>query len=207
VVFDFLGTADAHDKIPLKTLHAEYHGQRGKSLLILPHHLKERDIFPVYQFWRDVLPRPEQRLLRELQSDSGRSIAELAIETGMSSSATHRKMRSLEENGTIQGYAARLDPRKLGLRMQAFVEITLANQGQEAMDRFEEAARGFEEILSCHLLSGDADYMLRIAAKDLDHFDQIHRQALAKLPGVATMKSSFSIREVKAWAGYPVWSE
>lgn len=153
------------------------------------------------------MPKPEERLLRELQSDSGRSIAELATKIGMSSSAAHRKMKALEEDGTIQGYAARLDPRKLGLRMQAFVEITLANQGQEAMDRFEEAALRFEEILSCHLLSGEADYMLRIAARDLDHFDQIHRKALAKLPGVATMKSSFSIREVKPWRGYPVWSE
>lgn len=150
------------------------------------------------------MPNPETRLLRELQTDSSRSIAELASAVGMSSSAAHRKMRSLEEDGTIQGYAARLDPRQLGLKMQAFVEITLANQGQEAMDRFEKAALGFEEILSCHLLSGDADYMLRIAARDLDHFDYIHRKALARLPGVATMKSSFSIREVKPWHGYPV---
>ena len=149
----------------------------------------------------------ENRLLRELQIDSSRSIAELAHWVGMSSSAAHRKMRSFEEDGTIEGYAARLSPRKLGLRMQVFVEIRLANQGQEAMDRFEEAALGFEEILSCHLLSGDADYMLRIAARDLDHFDYIHRKALAKLPGVATMKSSFSIREVKPWRGYPVPSE
>ena len=75
------------------------------------------------------------------------------------------------------------------------------------MDQFERAALQFEEVLSCHLLSGDADYMLRIAAKDLDHFDEIHRNSLAKLPGVASMKSSFSIREVKPWMGYPVLSE
>lgn len=150
------------------------------------------------------MPNPETRLLRELQTDSSRSIAELAGCVGMSSSAAHRKMRGFEDDGTITGYAARLDARKLGLKMQAFVEIRLANQGQEAMDRFEEAACGFEEVLSCHLLSGEADYMLRIAAKDLDHFDRIHRKALAKLPGVATMKSSFSIREVKPWRGYPV---
>lgn len=150
------------------------------------------------------MPKPETRLLRELQTDSARSIADLAQIAGLSSSAAHRKMRALEEDGTIAGYTARLSPRKLGFRMQAFVEITLANQGQEAMDRFEEAACGFEDILSCHLLSGEADYMLRIAAKDLDHFDTIHRKALAKLPGVATMKSSFSIREVKPWRGYPV---
>lgn len=155
----------------------------------------------------DFMPRLDERLLRELQKDSGRSIAELAESVGMSSSAVHRRVRSLEEAGAIRGYAARLDPRALGLNMQVFVEISLSNQSQDSMERFEEAALRFEEVLSCHLLSGDADYMLRIAAKDLDHFDRIHRNALAKLPGVASMKSSFSIREVKSWSGYPVWSE
>ena len=149
----------------------------------------------------------DQKLLRELQADSGRSIAELAEAVGMSSSALHRRVRALESGGAITGYSARLDPRVLGLRLQAFVEISLGNQSQEAMDRFEDAATHFEEILSCHLLSGDADYMLRVAARDLDHFDQIHRNCLAKLPGVTSMKSSFSIREVKPWSGYPVWRD
>ncbi|MEL6708058.1 MAG: Lrp/AsnC family transcriptional regulator [Pseudomonadota bacterium] len=153
------------------------------------------------------MPHSDERLLRELQSDSNRSIAELAECVGMSSSAVHRRIRALEAEGAIEGYAARLNSRALGLRMQVFVEISLANQSQEAMDRFEAAALRFEEVLSCHLLSGDADYMLRIAARDLDHFDRIHRESLAKLPGVASMKSSFSIREVKPWAGYPVWSD
>ncbi|MEM7702355.1 MAG: Lrp/AsnC family transcriptional regulator [Pseudomonadota bacterium] len=153
------------------------------------------------------MPNSDEKLLRELQSDSSRSIAELAECVGMSSSAVHRRIRALEADGSIEGYAARLSARALGLRMQVFVEISLANQSQEAMDRFEAAALRFEEVLSCHLLSGDADYMLRIAARDLDHFDSIHREALAKLPGVSSMKSSFSIREVKPWAGYPVWSD
>jgi len=153
------------------------------------------------------MPHTDERLLRELQSDSSRSIAELAECVGMSSSAVHRRIRALEAEGAILGYTARLDARALGLHMQVFVEISLSNQSQEAMDRFEAAALRFEEVLSCHLLSGDADYMLRIAATDLDHFDRIHREALAKLPGVASMKSSFSIREVKPWLGYPVWTD
>ena len=153
------------------------------------------------------MPSTDHKLLRTLQTDSNRSIAELADIVGMSRSAVHRRVRALEAEGAISGYTAKLDPRALGLRMQVFVEITLASQSQEAMERFEEAARRFDEILSCHLLSGDADYMLRIAARDLDHFDRIHREALAKLPGVASMKSSFSIREVKAWSGYPVLSD
>lgn len=149
----------------------------------------------------------DQKILRELQVDSSRSIAELAEILGMSNSSLHRRMRSLETSGVIAGYSARLDPRAIGLRLQAFVEISLGSQSQEAMDLFESAAMQFEEILSCHLLSGDADYLLRVAATDLDHFDRIHRNCLAKLPGVASMKSSFSIREVKPWSGYPAWSD
>lgn len=146
----------------------------------------------------------DAKILREVQSDAGRSMAEIAESLAMSTSAYHRRLKALEQSGAISGYAAVLNSKALGLRLQAFVEIRLSDQSQQTMDRFEEAANSFDEILSCHLLSGDADYMLRIAARDLDHFDRLHRDCLAKLPSVSSIKSSFSIREVKAWSGYPV---
>ena len=146
----------------------------------------------------------DRKILREVQLDCGRSIAEIAERVAMSTSAYHRRVKALERDGSILGYTAAVNPRSLGLRLQGFVEIKLGDQSQQSMDRFEEAARSFSEILSCHLLSGDADYLLRVAAEDLEHFDRIHRSCLAKLPGVASIKTSFSIREVKAWSGYPV---
>lgn len=110
----------------------------------------------------------------------------------------------MEQSGVIAGYAARLDPRALGYQLQVYVEITLTSQSEESMERFERAAAEFEDILECRLMAGAADYQLRVAARDLTHFDVIHRTCLSRLPGVSSMRSSFVIRTTKAWSGYPV---
>ncbi len=145
----------------------------------------------------------DQQIIQALQADSSRSIAELAELVGASTSACHRRIKSLEAAGLIVGYSAVLDPHRLGLSLQAFVEITLNSQSRDAMDRFEQAVGDFDDILECHLMSGNADYILRIAARDLEQFDRIHRECLARLPGVSSMRSSFAIRTIKRWRGYP----
>lgn len=150
------------------------------------------------------MDRIDGRILALLQEDSARSIAELADLAGISSSACHRRIKALEERGVIAGYAARLDPHALGLKLQVYVEITLNSQSEDSMERFEQAAAGFDDILECRLMAGVADYLLRVAARDLEHFDQIHRACLSRLPGVSSMRSSFVIRTTKGWAGYPV---
>ena len=142
-------------------------------------------------------------LVHALQKDSSRSIAELAELVGTSTSGCHRRIKSLEAAGLIVGYSAVLDPQRFGLTLQAFVEITLTSQSREAMDSFEQAVHDFDDILECHLMSGNADYILRIAARDLEQFDRIHRQCLSLLPGVSSMRSSFAIRTIKRWSGYP----
>jgi Lrp/AsnC family transcriptional regulator, leucine-responsive regulatory protein len=150
------------------------------------------------------MDRADIALLDALQRDSSRSIAELADITGMSSSACHRRIKALEASGVIAGYAAQLDPQRLGLKLLAFVEITLTSQSREAMDRFEAAVGDYDDILDCHLMSGQADYLLRVAAADLEQYDRIHRDCLARLPGVSAMRSAFAIRRIKRWRGYPV---
>ena len=150
------------------------------------------------------MDKADRRILALLQQDSTRSIADLAAEVGVSSSACHRRIKALEQAGVIAGYAARLDPHGLGYRLQVYVEITLTSQSEESMERFEHAAAGFDDILECRLMAGTADYQLRVAARDLEHFDQIHRTCLSRLPGVSSMRSSFVIRTTKAWSGYPV---
>lgn len=150
------------------------------------------------------MDRADIKILEALQQDSTRSIAQLAQLAALSSSACHRRIRALEESGIIAGYGARLDPRRLGLSLFVFVEITLTSQSREAMDRFEEAVRDFDDILDCNLMSGNADYLLRVAAADLAQYDAIHRDCLARLPGVSAMRSSFSIRNIKSWRGYPI---
>jgi len=150
------------------------------------------------------MDRADRALLTALQRDSSRSIADLATLVNLSPSACHRRVRSLEERGLVQGYAARVDPRQLGLSVEVFVEITLVSQSREAMDRFERSVGDFDDILECHLMSGSADYLLRVAARDLDHYDGVHRECLARLPGVSSMKTSFSLRRIKRFGGYAV---
>lgn len=148
--------------------------------------------------------RADRTLLEALQADSARSIADLAALVNLSPSACHRRVKALEEQGLILGYAARVDARRLGLPVEVVVEITLTSQSREAMERFERSVRDFHDILECHLMSGAADYLLRVAAQDLDHYDRIHRDCLARLPGVSSMKTSFSLRRIKRFEGYPV---
>ena len=150
------------------------------------------------------MDRADAKLLEALQSDSTQSIARLAEEAALSPSACHRRIRALEQSGVIAGYGARLNPERLGLSLVAFVEISLNSQSHEAMDRFEAAVRDFDDILDCHLMSGVGDYLLRVAATDLKQFDAIHRDCLSRLPGVASMRSSFQIRSIKRWTGYPI---
>lgn len=150
------------------------------------------------------MDRADRALLDALQRNSERSIAELAELIGISPSACHRRVRALEAAGIVTGYTAQVDPAKLGLKAVAFVEITLTSQSREAMDRFEAAVQDYPEIIDCHLMSGGADYLLRVAAADLEHYDRIHRDCLSRLPGVSAMKSSFAIRRIKRWGGYPL---
>jgi len=150
------------------------------------------------------LDRADLALLEALQNDSSLSVSDLAEKVALSSSACHRRIKALEQSGVIARYGAVLDPRALGLSVEVFVEITLTSQSREAMDRFERSVCDFDEILECHLMSGAADYILRVAAKDLEQYDWVHRECLARLPGVSAMRSSFSLRRIKQMRGYPV---
>jgi Lrp/AsnC family transcriptional regulator, leucine-responsive regulatory protein len=150
------------------------------------------------------MDRTDRNLLEALQADSSRPIADLAAIVSLSTSACHRRIKALEDQGLVTGYAARVDPRRMGLTVEVFVEITLTSQSREAMDRFERAVGDFDDILECHLMSGSADYLLRVAAADLADYDAIHRDCLARLPGVSAMRSSFSLRRIKRMEGYPV---
>ncbi|MFN3616322.1 MAG: Lrp/AsnC family transcriptional regulator [Rubrimonas sp.] len=146
----------------------------------------------------------DARILAQLQRDSAATMAELAARVGLSPSACHRRVRLMEQAGLIAGYAARLNRRALGLTMEVFVDITLSSQSEEALEAFERAVDRYDEILECWLTSGDADYHLRVAARDMADFDRIHRTQLSRLPGVAAMRSTFALRAIKPWSGYPV---
>lgn len=104
----------------------------------------------------------------------------------------------------ISGYVALLDARKLQRHTTVFVEITLSGQADELLDGFERAVREIPDVLECHLMAGNADYLLKIVVADTDDFARIHRQHLARLPGVAQMHSSFALRTVFRTTEIPV---
>ena len=146
----------------------------------------------------------DRKLLRLLQDDSQRSMQELGDAAGLSASACHRRIKSLEERGLIKGYRAALDAASLGFTMQFFIEVGLTSQTEAALDAFEAAVRDIPEVLECHLMAGQSDYLLRVICRDHDDFERLHRRLAARLPGVASLHSNMSIREVKARSGLPV---
>ena len=145
-----------------------------------------------------------RKILHELSRDGRISNLELADRVGLSPSACHRRIRALEAQGIITGYAARLSPERIGLGLDVFVDISLTSQSEEALTAFESAVKSFDEILECQLLSGASDYRLRVAARSVADFDRLHRHCLSRLPGVAAMHSAFALRTIKAFEGYPV---
>ncbi len=150
------------------------------------------------------MDRIDGSILRRLQKNSATSVSDLAQDVGLSASACHRRIKLLEDEGVIEGYAARIDRAKLGLKIMVFVEIALTSQSQDALNAFEQAVLRYEDILECHLTTGDADYLLRIAARDVADYDSIHRNCLAKLPGVSSMHTSFILRSIKGTQEFPV---
>ncbi len=142
------------------------------------------------------LDRLDRRILKTLQDDGRIANAELAEKIGLSASACLRRVKALEESGVIERYVALLNQKKISRRMDIFVEISLISQANEVLSAFEKAVERSSEIMECYLMAGDADYMLRIAAADPSDFERIHRDHLARLPGVSRMKSSFAIRTI-----------
>jgi Lrp/AsnC family transcriptional regulator, leucine-responsive regulatory protein len=152
----------------------------------------------------EKLDKIDKIILITLQRKGNTPIAELAERAGLSPSSCHRRVKILEENGIIIGYAATLDGKRLGLANEFFVEVSLGSQTEEAFEKFEKAVQRVPEILECHLMSGQFDYLLRVAAADAADYERIHRTKLSRLPGLQRLQSSLALRAVKSWSGYPV---
>ncbi|WP_461484096.1 Lrp/AsnC family transcriptional regulator [Porticoccus sp.] len=144
------------------------------------------------------------RILGVLQKRGRISNADLSEAVNLSPSACHRRVQRLESDGYIRDYVALLDPRKLGVPTTVFVEITLQGQADEVLDAFEKAVARIPDVLECHLMAGSADYILKVVAENTEDFARIHRQHLARLPGVAQMQSSFALRTVFKTTALPL---
>jgi Lrp/AsnC family transcriptional regulator, leucine-responsive regulatory protein len=135
-------------------------------------------------------------LLRRLQGDGRITNAELARAAGMSESACLRRVKQLEQRGLIERFAAVLDPRAAGYPLIVFVTVTLSAQSEHALQAFEQAIADIPEVMECHLMTGTADYLLRLVARDIDDLARIHSNRLTRLAGVQTVTSSLALRTV-----------
>lgn len=152
----------------------------------------------------DPIDRIDQQILGLLQQDGRLSNAELAQRVSLSPSPCLRRVRALEEAGVIRGYAARLDPWRIGLGLQAFVTVTLEKRREAQMQAFHSAMQSAPEVLSCFALTGEMDYLVHIVAEDLEHFSRFLMDRLLKVDGVANVKSSFVLQSVKDSTAMPL---
>jgi Lrp/AsnC family leucine-responsive transcriptional regulator len=150
------------------------------------------------------LDETDRRILHAIQRNGRMSNAELSEEVHLSPSACHRRVQRMEKDGYIRDYVALLDARRLGVPTTVFVEITLRGQTDDVLNAFEKSVARIPDVLECHLMAGSADYLLKVVAEDTEDFARIHRQYLARLPGVQGMQSSFALRTVFKTTALPV---
>ncbi len=138
----------------------------------------------------------DRRILRTLSEDGRIAWRDLAEAIGLSMTPTIRRVRRLEEAGLIEGYVARLNEERLVGSMSVFVSITLERQTEAALVAFEAEVAKSNNVLSCFLMTGGADYLLRVVVRDLNDYQRFVMDVLARLPGVARIQSSFALRPV-----------
>lgn len=142
------------------------------------------------------LDKTDRKILALLQADGRITNAELAHRVNLSPSACLRRVQRLEAGGVIAGYVALVSQEKLGRPTSIFIEVALKTQSEEALKAFERAVRACPDVMECYLMSGDADYLIRVVAADTQDYERIHKQHLTRLPGVARIRSSFALRAV-----------
>lgn len=142
------------------------------------------------------LDKTDRKIMRILADNARIPVSSVAQQVNLSQPACSRRLQLLEQDQVISGYEARLDLNRLGFRVRALVDIQLRSQSEDDMSAFEQAIPQHPQIVECMLVSGQQDYRLTVIARDLEDYERIHRTALARLPGVARIASSFVLRNV-----------
>ena len=150
------------------------------------------------------LDRIAWRILDRLQRDARISNADLAREVGLSPSPCLRRVRELEQSGVIKDYVTLLEPAEVGLPISVFVQVTLERQVERALDEFEHAMLDRAEVMECYLMTGDADYLLRVVVADVEAYETFLKEHLTRVPGVSGIKSSFALNQVKYRTALPL---
>ncbi len=142
-------------------------------------------------------------ILREVQADASLPVHEVGERVGLSHNACWRRIRRLEDSGVIARRVALVDPEKLGLATTVFVAIRTNRHDPAWLDAFRRGVETIEEIVECHRMAGDVDYLLKLAVRDIAHYDRIYRKLIAAVPDLADVSSSFSMERLKATTALP----
>ena len=160
-----------------------------------------------YEILNPALDATDWRILALLQGDARLSNVDLAHAVGLSPSPCLNRVRTLEQSGYIHRFVTLLDPIKLGLKVSVFIQVTLEKQIEPALEAFEQAIRERPEVMECYLMTGDADYLLRVVVPDLQAVEQFIVNFLSRVPGVGNIKSSFALKQVKYQTELPLPTE
>jgi Lrp/AsnC family transcriptional regulator, leucine-responsive regulatory protein len=146
----------------------------------------------------------DRDILRHLQADGRLTNVELAKRVRLSPSPCLRRVKSLEDRGYIRGYTALLDRGKVGRALHVVVMVSLSSQRQETLEAFERAVSKIDDVLECHLVAGESDYLLTVASTDLESYQLLFTKCLGELPGVASLRTLISMKTVKSTTALPV---
>lgn len=146
----------------------------------------------------------DREILRQLQADGRLPNAALAERVHLSPSPCLRRLKRLEDGGTIRGYRAVVDRRQVGLDLTVFVEVKVGAHSEQRAREMEAAVQDVDEIVSAHIVAGLADFLLEVVVPDLAAYEKLMLETLLELPGVIDIKSNFAIRTVKEQAPLPV---
>jgi Lrp/AsnC family leucine-responsive transcriptional regulator len=150
------------------------------------------------------LDATDRKILAELQRDAKLTNVELARRVHLSPSPCLARVRALEEAGYIVKHVTLLDPRKLQLGVNVFIHITLEKQIDQALATFEQTIRRFPQVMECYLMTGDADYLLRVVVADIDALQALIVDEFTHIPGIASIRSSFALKQVKYETALPI---
>jgi len=151
-----------------------------------------------------MLDSIDWKILSLLQSDARISNVELADAVGLSPSPCLARVRALEQAGYISRYVSLLDALKVGLKVSVFIQVALEKQVEKALEVFENAIRERPEVMECYLMTGEADYLLRVLVPDIQALEAFIMQFLSRVPGVGNIKSSFALKQVKYQTALPL---
>jgi DNA-binding Lrp family transcriptional regulator len=150
-----------------------------------------------------VISNKDRAILAEIQRDSRLTMHELATKVGMSSSACWRRVKSLEEEGVIERYAAIVNPKKAGFSLSSMTLVSLARHEEKNVENFVREVARHPEVLECFATSGEADFHLRVVVEDMDAYNKFLDDFIFRLPGVSQVRSNIVLKEIKADTALP----